>query len=93
MTTTTIELPDDLQAQAEALARTTGSSLAEVLTEAIAQGLAYDRWFREQVGEGQRSAREEPLIPADQVWDDFLRRGLLTPEAIAEAEDETSKSA
>lgn len=40
MTTTTIELPDDVRAQAEALARTTGRSLAEVLTEAVSQGLA-----------------------------------------------------
>lgn len=32
MTTTTIELPDEQRAQAEALARTTGRSLAEVLT-------------------------------------------------------------
>lgn len=40
MTTTTIELPDELRAQAEALARTTGRSLAEVLTEAVSQGLA-----------------------------------------------------
>jgi predicted transcriptional regulator len=93
MATTTIELPDELQTQAEALARTTGRSLAEVLTEAVGQGLAYDLWFREQVEEGRRSAREEPLIPADQVWDDFLRRGLLTPEAIEEAEDKARESA
>ena len=40
MTTTTIELPDEVRAQAEELARTTGRSLAEVLTEAVSQGLA-----------------------------------------------------
>jgi predicted transcriptional regulator len=82
MATTTIELPDELQTQAETLARTTGRSLAEVLTEAVGQGLAYERWFRTQVEAGLRSTREGTLIPADQVWDDFLRRGLLTPEAI-----------
>ena len=67
MATTTIELPDEVRAQAEALARTRGRSLAEVLTEAVAQGLAYDHWFSAQVEEGRRSAREEPLVPADQV--------------------------
>jgi predicted transcriptional regulator len=51
MTTTTIELLDELRAQAEALAATTGRSLAVVLTEAVAQGLAYDRWFRAEVEE------------------------------------------
>lgn len=91
MTTTTIELPDELRTQAEALATTTGRSLAEVLTDAVVQGLAYDQWFREQVEEGRRSAREEPLILADQVWDDFLRRGLLTPEAFTEAEEAENK--
>lgn len=77
MTATTIELPDAVRAQAEALARTTGRSLAEVLTEAVSQGISYDLWFRAQVEEGRRSAREDPLVPADQVWDDFLRRGLI----------------
>lgn len=91
MTTATIELPDDVRTQAEALAAATGRSLAEVLTDAVVQGLAYDQWFREQVEEGRRSAREEPLILADQVWDDFLRRGLLTPEAFTEAEEAENK--
>ena len=93
MTTTTIELPDEVRTQAEELARTTGRSLAEVLTEAVSQGISYDLWLREQVEEGRRSARDEPLVPADQVWDDFLRRGLLTPEAIEEAEGEAHESA
>jgi predicted transcriptional regulator len=93
MTTTTIELPDELRVQAETLARTTGRSLAEVLIEAVGQGLTYDRWFREQVQEGRRSAHEEPLIPADQVWDDFVRRGVLTSEAIEEAEDKPREPA
>ncbi len=93
MTTTAIDLPDEVRAQAEELARTTGRSLAEVLTEAVSQGISYDLWFRAQVEEGRRSARDEPLVPADRVWDDFLRRGLLTPEAIEEAEDEARESA
>ena len=42
MTTTTLELPDEVRARAEALARTTGRSLAEVLTDTLIQGLAYD---------------------------------------------------
>lgn len=39
MTPTIIQLPDDLHARARALARTTGRTLEEVLTEAVAQGL------------------------------------------------------
>ncbi len=42
MTTTTLELPDEVRARAEALAKTTGRSLAEVLTDAVIQGLGYD---------------------------------------------------
>ena len=63
MTTTTIELPDELRAQAEALARTTGRTLAE----AVSQGLGYARWFRAQLEEARRSAHNEPLVPADQM--------------------------
>jgi predicted transcriptional regulator len=67
MTTTTIELPDELRAQAEALAATTGRSLAEVLTEAVAQGLAYDRWFRAEVEEGLRSTAEGRFASPEEV--------------------------
>lgn len=42
MASTTIELPDDLRAKAEPLARKTGRSLAEVLTGAVAHGLDHD---------------------------------------------------
>ena len=88
MTSITIQLSDDLHAEAQALAQTTGRSLEEVLAEAVAQGLAYDRWFRAEVAKGHRSAERGPLIPAERVWADLLRRGLLTPEAISEAEAE-----
>lgn len=67
MTTTAIELPDELRAQAEALAETTGRSLTEVLTEAVAQGLAYDRWFRAAVEEGMRSAAEGRFASPEEV--------------------------
>jgi predicted transcriptional regulator len=83
---TTITLPDELHAQVQALAETTGRTIEDVLAETVVQGLAYDRWFREQVEIGRRSAEHGPLIPAEDVWEDFLARGLLTPEAIAEAE-------
>ncbi len=91
---TTITLPDELHAQVQALAETTGRTPEDVLAEAVVQGLAYDRWFREQVEIGRRSAEQGPLIPAEDIWDDFLARGLLTPEAIAEAnEDDPLESA
>ena len=56
MAFTTIELPEELHAQALALAETTGRTLEDVLAEAVAQGLAHDRWFRIEVERGRRSA-------------------------------------
>ena len=87
---TMIALPDDLHAQVRALAQDTGRPLEVVLAEAVAQGLAYDRWFRAEVEMGMRSAEQGPLLPAEEVWDDLMRRGLLTPEAIAQIEAEES---
>lgn len=86
MTTTTIELPEVLRAQAEALARTTGRSLAEVLAEAVGQGLAYDRWFHEQVEQALGSTAAERLASPEEV--EAMWRRLTTPEAMAEAEAE-----
>jgi len=89
---TTITLPDGLHAQLRALAESTGRTVEEVLAEAVAQGLAYDRWFRAEVEKGMRSAQVGPLIPADQVWEELLQRGFLTPEAIAQADAEIGDS-
>jgi predicted transcriptional regulator len=86
---TTVTLPDSLHAEVRALAERTGRTVEEVVAETIAQGLADERWFREEVEQGMRSAQEGPLLAANQVWDDLLRRGLLTPEAITQAEGET----
>lgn len=85
MTATTIELPDDLHAQVRELAQATDRPVAEVLTEAVAHYLEWDRWFRAEVEKGRRSAEAEPLVPAEEVWADFLERGLVTPEPLAEA--------
>ena len=68
MTPTTIELPDDVLAQARDLALKTNRRVEEVLAEAVMHGLG--------------SAPLGPLIPDDTVWADFLQRGLLTAETI-----------
>jgi predicted transcriptional regulator len=86
MATTTIELPDELRAQAEALARTTGRSLAEVLTDAVGQGLAYEHWFRTEVEEALRSTAEGRLASPEEV--EAMWQRLTTPETMAEAEAE-----
>jgi predicted transcriptional regulator len=91
MTATTIELPDDLHAQVRELAQATDRPVAEVLTEAVAHYLEWDRWFRAEVEKGRRSAEAGPLVPAQEVWADFLERGLVTPEALAEAEAEDAR--
>jgi hypothetical protein len=64
MRPTLIQLPDHLHAQAQALARTTGRTLEEVLTEAVEQGLRSPR--------GRRSA---PAADADNIW-----QSLTMPE-------------
>jgi predicted transcriptional regulator len=69
MTPTVIELPDDVLAQARDLAQMTNRRTEEILAEAVMRGLY--------------AVAQEPLIPDEAVWADFLQRGLLTPEAIA----------
>jgi predicted transcriptional regulator len=86
MALTVIDVSDDVLAQARELARTTNRRMEEVLAEAVMQGLACDRWFREAVAEGQRSADMGPLIPAADVWADFVRKDILRAEDIVEAE-------
>ncbi len=58
ITTTTIELPNDLRAQAQDPARTADRPLAWVLTGAVAQGLAYERRFSTRVEVGRRSIED-----------------------------------
>jgi len=86
MATTTIELPDEVRAQAEALARTRGRSLAEVLTEAVVQGLAYDHWFSAQVEEALCSTAAGHFASPEEV--EAMWQRLTTPESMAEAEAE-----
>ena len=76
MTTTTIELPDDVHAQVQELARTTGRPVGELLSEAVVQGLAYDRWFRAEVAKGLRSTEAGRLVPSEDM--DALWRRLTT---------------
>jgi predicted transcriptional regulator len=86
MMQTTIELPDQLATQMQAIAETSNRPLAEVLTEAVAHYLEWDRWFRAQVEEGLRSAEAGHFVSPEEVeamWD-----RLTTPEAMAEAEAE-----
>jgi predicted transcriptional regulator len=86
MTTTTIELPDELRAKAETLAHRTGRSLAEVLTGAVAQGLDYDLWVHDEVNKGLRATENGDLATSAEV--DALWGRVTTPEALAEAEAE-----
>jgi predicted transcriptional regulator len=83
---TTVTLPDDLHAQVLELAAGTGRTVEEVLAEAVAQALVYDRWFRAEVEKGVRSTDAGRLASPEDVaamWD-----RLTTPEAMAEAEAE-----
>ena len=90
MTPVTIELPDEAHVRVQELARASDRPIAAVLTEAIERYLEWDRWLRAEVDKGRRSAETGPLIPAEEVWADFLRRGLVTPEALAAADAEAA---
>src|SRR5437763_7079016 len=81
MTTMTIRLPEDLRAQAQELAQATGRTLDDVLAEAVAQGLSYDRWFRSEVEQGLRSTNSEQFASPEEVEEMWNR--LTTPEAMA----------
>lgn len=86
MAFTRIELPEELHAQAQALAETTGRTIEDVLAEAVAQGLAHDRWFRTEVERGRRSAAADRFAAPAEVEAMWMR--VTTPEALAEAEAE-----
>ncbi len=67
MTTATIELPDDLHAQVQEMAQTTGRPVTELLAEAVAQDLAYDRWFRTEVVKGPRSTETGRFVSPEEM--------------------------
>ncbi len=83
---TTVTLPDDLHAQVRALADSTGRTVEEVLTEAVAQALAYDRWFRAEAEKGLRSTNAGRFAPPEDI--EAMWGRLTTPKAMAEAEAE-----
>lgn len=58
--------PDD-EARLEELSARSNRSKAEVLADAVKAYLDHERWFREAVAHGQRSAREGRLIDHDEV--------------------------
>jgi RHH-type transcriptional regulator, rel operon repressor / antitoxin RelB len=74
----TITLPDDLLAEVRALAETSGRPLEEVLAETVAQGLAYDRWFRAEVQKSLLSTEAGQFASPEEVEAMWSR--LTTPE-------------
>jgi len=84
---TTVTLPDSLHAQVRALAERTGRTVEEVVAETVAQGLAYERWFREEVEEALRSTAAGQFVPPAEIEAMWSR--LTTPESMAQAEAET----
>jgi predicted transcriptional regulator len=78
MTSATIQLPDNLMERAVQLARATNRSVEDVLSEAVADGLAYDRRLRTAVAEGRKSAAKGPLVPAAAAWESLAQKGMLS---------------
>jgi predicted transcriptional regulator len=74
----TITLPDNLHAQVRALAETSGRTVEEVLAETVAQGLAYDRWFRAEVQKSLLSTEAGQLATPEEV--EAMWHRLTTPE-------------
>lgn len=58
--------PED-EARLEELSARSNRSKAEVLAEAVKAYLDHERWFREAVAQGQRSAREGRVIDHEEV--------------------------
>ena len=86
MSALTIQLSDDLRVEAETPARDTGRTLDEVLADAVTQGLAYDRWFRESVQEALDATAAGHLAAPGEV--DAMWNRLTTHETMVEAEAE-----
>jgi predicted transcriptional regulator len=78
MTSATIQLSDDLMERVIQLARATNRSVEHVLSEAVAEGLAYDQWLRTAVAEGRHSAANGPLVPGAAVWESLAQKGMFS---------------
>lgn len=64
----TIELDEADEAQLRAIAEHEQLSPEEVLKSALAERLAYDRWFRAAVQEGRASAERGELYDQEEVF-------------------------
>ena len=64
----TIEIDEADEAQLRAIAKYEHLSPEELVKKALAERLAYDRWFRAAVQEGRASAARGELYDQDEVF-------------------------
>ena len=69
-----IELDEADEAQLRALAEHENLSPEDVVKKALAERLAYDRWFRAAVREGRASAARGELYDHEEVFADIYAR-------------------
>lgn len=62
-----ITLPPEDEALLEDLGARTNRTKAQVMVDAVRAYLDHERWFREAVAQGQRSAREGRLLDHAEV--------------------------
>lgn len=87
-TITSIRLPHEAETQLAELAKSTGRSKNDLLTEAVMQYLEQETRQIARIEEGLRSADAGHVIPHDDVVWDLLATGIFTPDGLQRAQEQ-----
>ena len=90
--TITVRLPVALIEKLDALAAATERSRNYWVHEAVKEVIERELWQVREIEEAiaEDDADPDRGIPSDELWSDFLARGLISQEAIDRAETEFS---
>lgn len=93
MANTSIRIPDQLRDLYEELARATGRTRNDLMTEALERYASEERWQLAWVEIGIADADAGDVTPHEQVRADWLARGLITEEGLDRAAREVTLDA
>jgi predicted transcriptional regulator len=72
--TLTVDLPSDLVDDLDALGTETGRTTAELVEDALARYMEYERWANEEIAEGERQADAGELLSMEEVFAEVYAR-------------------
>jgi predicted transcriptional regulator len=67
LTLMNLQVPPELVAKLTRLAAETGRSVDQVALDLLASSVDHDEWFRREVEQGRRTARDGQLLEHDEV--------------------------